>query len=239
VSRSAKIPTRGGLEDVRTDHNFVSGRTVWSVAGVCMLLAAVHSLLASSKAKGLVSRFAGPRRRNGLYRFGYNALSILQTAWAAWWFSRQPDRVLYRVAPPWSWAMRAGQVASLGVVLATVWASGMPSTGIPQLRCFLTGSEPEPEPEAQGPPPAAGCEEMGAAGPFRFSRHPSNLASITLFSLFPRMTANRAALAAVVTVYAVVGAVHEEHRLMKAYGAAYERYRRSVPFLVPKLARGR
>lgn len=220
-------------------HNSVSGSSVWSVAGAFVLLAAVHSLLASRSAKGLVNRLAGPRQRNGLYRFGYNALSIVLTAWAAWWFSRLPDRMLYRIPSPWSWAMRAGQATSLGVVLATVHTSGMPSTGIPQLRCFLSGSEPEPEPEAQGPPPAAGREEMGATGPFRFSRHPSNLASVALFSLFPRMTANRAALAAVVAVYAVLGSMHEEYRLMRAYGPAYERYRRSVPFLVPNLSRGR
>ena len=217
----------------------VSSDSIWLVACVCALLALVHSLLASRRAKGLVSRFAGSRRRNGLYRFIYNAQSALLVVWAAWWFSRLPDRELYRVPTPWSWHMRAGQAVSLGVVLATVRASGMPSTGVPQLRCLLAGSQPEPEPEAQGPPPAPGHEEMAAAGPFRFSRHPSNLASITLFSLFPRMTANRAALAAVVTVYAALGSIHEEHRLMKAYGAAYARYRRSVPFLLPRTSRGR
>ena len=164
---------------------------------------------------------------------------MMLTAWAAWWFSRLPDRELYRAPSPWSWLMRAGQVVSLGVVVATVRASGMPSTGIPQLRCFVAGSEPTPEPEAQGPPPARDHEGMAVAGPFRLSRHPSNLASIALFSLFPRMTANRVALAAVVTVYAVLGSAHEEHRLTKAYGAAYERYRRSVPFLLPRLSRRR
>ena len=217
----------------------VSGGSVRSVLRVFTLLATVHSLLASRWAKDLVSRFAGPRRRNGLYRFLYNAHSVLLLVWAAWWFRRLPDRELYRAPSPWSWLIRAGQAVSLGVVLATVRASGMPSTGIPQLRCFLAGSEPEPEPEAQGPPPAVERQEMAAAGPFRFSRHPSNLASITLFSLFPRMTANRAALAAVVTVYAVLGAIHEEHRLTRAYGAAYERYRRSVPFLLPRISRRR
>ena len=217
----------------------VGGGSVRSVACVCALLAAVHSLLASRWAKDLASRLAGSRLRNGLYRLIYNAQSIVLMAWATWWFSRLPDRELYRAPAPWSWLMRAGQVASLSVVLATVRASGMPSTGVPQLSCLLAGSEPEPEPEAQGPPPASCREGMAAAGPFRFSRHPSNLASVALFSLFPRMTANRAALAAVVTVYAVLGAMHEEYRLMRAYGAAYERYQRSVPFLVPKLSRGR
>jgi protein-S-isoprenylcysteine O-methyltransferase Ste14 len=48
------------------------------------------------------------------------------------------------------------------------------------------------------------------------------------------MTANRAVLAALVALYVVVGSLHEEQRLRAAYGAAYERYRRAVPFLVPR-----
>ena len=218
--------------------SLVNSGSVRSVACACALLAASHSLLASRWAKGLALRFAGPRYRNGLYRLIYNVQSIMLTAWAAWWFSRLPDRELYRTPPPWSWLIQAGQAAALGVVVATIRASGMPSTGIPQAQCFMSGSEPTPEPEAQGPP-ARNYEEMVTSGPFRLSRHPSNLASIALFWLFPRMTANRVALAAVVTVYAVLGSAHEEHRLIKAYGAAYKRYQRSVPFLLPRLSRGR
>jgi protein-S-isoprenylcysteine O-methyltransferase Ste14 len=41
-----------------------------------------------------------------------------------------------------------------------------------------------------------------------------------------------------VGLYVVLGSLHEEHRLRAAYGAAYERYRRAVPFLVPGHPRG-
>jgi protein-S-isoprenylcysteine O-methyltransferase Ste14 len=47
------------------------------------------------------------------------------------------------------------------------------------------------------------------------------------------MTANRAVLTVLVAVYVVLGSLHEEYRLQAAYGAAYERYRRSVPFMIP------
>jgi protein-S-isoprenylcysteine O-methyltransferase Ste14 len=45
---------------------------------------------------------------------------------------------------------------------------------------------------------------------------------------------NRAVLTALVAIYVVLGSLHEEYRLRAAYGAAYERYRRSVPFLTPR-----
>jgi hypothetical protein len=47
------------------------------------------------------------------------------------------------------------------------------------------------------------------------------------------MTVNRLTLAALATAYLVLGSVHEETRLRAAYGRAYGRYRRAVPFLLP------
>jgi protein-S-isoprenylcysteine O-methyltransferase Ste14 len=77
------------------------------------------------------------------------------------------------------------------------------------------------------------------AGAFRFSRHPGNLGALGFFLFLPRMTANRAVLLALVGLYVVLGSLHEEHGLRAAYGAAYERYRRAVPFLIPPLRDGR
>jgi protein-S-isoprenylcysteine O-methyltransferase Ste14 len=47
------------------------------------------------------------------------------------------------------------------------------------------------------------------------------------------MTANRAVLLVLVALYVVLGSMHEEYRLRASYGAAYERYRGAVPFLIP------
>ena len=205
---------------------------------ICALWALIHSVLASKQVKDLTLRIAGPRYRDGLYRFTFNAQSVVSFLWAARRFSRLPDRELYRVRPPWSWLFRASQAASLGVLLSGVRVMGILNfAGITPLRDLLTGMDVRPAPEAQGPP-LGSDDEVVKAGAFRFSRHPGNLGALGFFLFLPRMTANRAILLVLVGLYVVLGSLHEEHRLRAAYGAAYERYRRAVPFLVPGRPRG-
>jgi protein-S-isoprenylcysteine O-methyltransferase Ste14 len=182
----------------------------------------------------LTLRIAGSRYRDGQYRFTFNAQSVVSLLWAARRFSRLPDRELYYVRPPWSWLFRASQAASLGVLLSGVRVMGILNfAGITPLRDLLTGKDVRPAPEAQGPPVGAD-DEVVRAGAFRFTRHPGNLGALGFFLFFPRMTANRAVLVALVALYVVLGSMHEEYRLRVTYGAAYERYRRAVPFLMPR-----
>jgi protein-S-isoprenylcysteine O-methyltransferase Ste14 len=101
---------------------------------------------------------------------------------------------------------------------------------------LLAGLDLGPEPEAQGP--LIGADgEMSGEGAFRFTRHPGNLGALGFFAFLPRMTVNRAVLTAMVALYVVLGSMHEERRLRAAYGSAYDRYRRSVPFMVPRPSR--
>jgi protein-S-isoprenylcysteine O-methyltransferase Ste14 len=206
---------------------------------VCTALAGIHSILASRSTKDFVRCIVGPRYRNGLYRFTYNVVSVALLGWVTWWFSRLPDRELYRVRLPWSLLFRMGQVASLSVLLSGVRVIGvLDFAGISQLRNLLAGFIPDSEPEAQGPPMGTDGEVLSSQA-FRYTRHPGNLGALGVFLLFPRMTVNRVALLGLVAIYLILGSLHEERRLFAAYGEAYERYRRSsVPFLVPQL-RGR
>jgi methanethiol S-methyltransferase len=208
-----------------------------SVVWICALWALIHSVLASRQAKDLARRIAGPRYRDGLYRFAFNAQSVVSLLWAARRFSRLPDRDLYRVRPPWSWLLRASQVASLGVLLSGVRVMGISSfAGVASLRDLLTGRDVRPAPEAQGPPIGAD-DEVVRAEAFQYTRHPGNLGALGFFLFSPRITANRVVLVLLVTLYVVLGSMHEEYRLRSAYGAAYERYRRAVPFLIPRRSR--
>jgi protein-S-isoprenylcysteine O-methyltransferase Ste14 len=200
----------------------------------CALWALVHSVLASKQAKDLACRITGPRYRDGLYRLAYNAQSVVLLTWAARWFLRLPDHDLYTVRAPWSWLFRGAQATSLGVLLSGVRVIGiLDFAGITRLRGFLARIDLGPEPEAQGPP-IDSDNEVVKAGAFRFTRHPGNLGALGFFLFLPRMTTNRAVLTALVAFYVVLGSLHEEYRLRAAYGAAYERYRRSVPFLIPR-----
>ena len=221
----------GGVD---ASEGFAPVRVVW----ICVLWALVHSVLASKQVKDLIRRIAGSRYRDGLYRFVFNAQSVVSLLWAARRFSRLPDKDLYHARPPWSWLFRASQVASLGVLLSGVRVMGiLRFAGLTPLRDLLTGSDVRPAPEAQGPP-VGSDDEVVRAGAFRFSRHPGNLGALGFFLFLPRMTANRAVLVALVALYVVLGSMHEEYRLRAAYTAAYERYRRVVPFLVPGRPRG-
>ena len=230
LRRHTKTRASGG---VGASEGIAPVRVVW----ICALWALIHSILASKQVKDLAHRISGPRYRDGLYRFTFNAQSVVSLLWAARQFSRLPDRELYHVRPPWSWFFRANQVASLGVLLSGVRVMGiLRFAGLTSVGDLLAGSDVPPAPEAQGPP-IGSDDEMLRAGAFRFSRHPGNLGALGFFLFLPRMTANRAVLVVLVVLYVVLGSIHEEYRLRAAHGAAYERYRRAVPFLIPRRPR--
>jgi protein-S-isoprenylcysteine O-methyltransferase Ste14 len=219
-----------GRGSSRANESAAPGRVVL----ICAIWAGIHSLLASRWAKDTSARVAGERSRDGLYRAAYNAQSLVTVAWAARRLAGLPDRELYRAGPPWSWLLRAGQAGSLAVLFSGVRVVGvLEFAGLAPFWRALAGKESRPEPEAQGPP-AAADGEMDSSGAFRFTRHPGNLGAMGFFLLWPRMTVNRATLAALVALYVVVGSMHEERRLRMAYGEAFDRYRRSVPFLIPR-----
>jgi methanethiol S-methyltransferase len=209
--------------------------SVGRVLLLAALFAAVHSALASRQMKDFATRIAGVRYRSGLYRLLYSVLAYLMFVWAVVSYYRLPDRPLYQVPAPFSWLMRLGQVASLLMVLECIRVMGFrQGFGIASVTALWRGEIPEPEPESQGPR-LDHDGELLVTGPYRYSRHPVNLAAFGIVWLHPRMSVNWLTIAIVASVYAIVGSFHEESRLLRIYGDRYVRYQRTVPFMFPRV----
>lgn len=194
---------------------------------------ALHSLLAARGTKRAAARHLGDRHRDGLYRPFYIAQSFATLGALMWYIRSLRRHELYRVSGWPALVMRTGQLSALGwAAMAAGHVGIFDISGARQLAVWAAGGDAGPEPEAQGPAP--GEDAMHVAGPFRFSRHPLNLAPLPIFWLQPAMTTRLLGFIGVSTLYLVLGSIHEERRLEAAYGERYRDYLRSdVPFYLP------
>jgi protein-S-isoprenylcysteine O-methyltransferase Ste14 len=80
-------------------------------------------------------------------------------------------------------------------------------------------------------------DTLQVRGFYCYVRHPLYLFAILFVWLTPAMTVNMATLYSLITLYFVVGSVHEEGRLVAQFGAAYRAYQRQVPRLIPRPGR--
>jgi len=223
--------TRNGIRHAQA-WSMTSGAVAARVLASTGAFALLHSMLASRTAKSMAARTFGARRRNGLYRAFFNTQASVATVALAMYLRQLPDRELYVVRGPAATLMRAGQGAGLLLLLEAARRVGVLSiTGTSSFLRFTRGDDAVPaEPEAQGPAVDA-YGRLKVGGPFLRSRHPLNLAPLPIFWLNPRMTRNLAMFSAIATAYLWLGSLHEERRLLAAYGDAYRGYvNGTVPF---------
>ncbi len=68
---------------------------------------------------------------------------------------------------------------------------------------------------------------------YRMVRHPMMLGMLIGFWATPHMTVGHVVFAAAMTTYIVIGVRYEERDLVRTFGDEYERYRATVPSLLP------
>jgi protein-S-isoprenylcysteine O-methyltransferase Ste14 len=175
----------------------------------------MHTLTASLSFKDRVSSLFGETARR-YYRLVYTILAFVTflpvLALPAW----LPDVHWYTVPSPWRYLMVLGQFISLGALTYSLLQIGaFQFIGLPQ---------------ALG---RTAKDELNTGGLYRYMRHPLYTFTITLIWLTPVMTQNLAALNTAITLYALIGAVFEERKLVRIYGKAYRDYRSKTPMFLP------
>ena len=171
-----------------------------------------HSVLAREPVKARVSRLVSPPLERPTYVWVASLLFI--AACLAW---RPIAGLVYRIPPPWAWALGGLQFA--GGILTLDAARRI------DLR-VLAGLRPEP----------AQAGTLVARGTYRFVRHPIYLGWVLLVWAASDMTTGRLVFAAISTAYLVVAVPFEERSLRRRFGPSYDGYRHTVRWrIVPGL----
>jgi protein-S-isoprenylcysteine O-methyltransferase Ste14 len=171
--------------------------------------ALLHSLTAATGFKKRVKPYFGDR-----YRLAYTVFSILILAPAFYLYVKySPGSPLLFVAPP----MLHVPILVLRVLTIAAIFSSIYQQGLLSFVGLKTG-------EASG---------LVTTGPYGLVRHPIYFFGILFIWLNPVFTAMDLLAALLATAYFVVGAWHEDRRLLTEFGDEYEDYRKKVPMLVP------
>lgn len=185
-----------------------------------LIWGAIRSWLASVRAKDQAGRALGQPAQRG-YRLAYNTFAVVSFLPILVLIRALPDRTLYLVSAPWSYAMLAGEALALILLLLA-----LPSTDVLQfvgLRQMLGGEAPP---------------RLVKNGFYRWVRHPLYMFGLLILWLTPIMTVNLLAVIATLTVYILVAVRFEEARLELEFGEEYRKYRERTPMLVPGLRLG-
>lgn len=180
-----------------------------------LLWGAIHSLLASLGFKTWLEGILGQSWMRA-YRLFYNAFSLLTFLPILYLTANLPDARLYTIPAPWSYFMLLGQgIAAILLVIGVLQTDTLAFIGLRQLF--------EEEKPAR----------FVTRGLYRFVRHPLYTASLLFLWLSPLATVNSFTLCVGVTFYIILGALFEERKLAREFGAAYAEYKSRTPMLIP------
>ncbi len=193
----------------------------WIILLSVLVYGFVHSLLATLAAKARARQWFGPGA-DRWYRLAYNAFGILTFLPILALTVSFTGEKLYVIPTPWSYITLVGQLLAL---LALV--IGLLQTGIWSFLGFEQMLNPSP----------SSTSKLVTGGLYRWVRHPLYTAGLVFIWLTPIMTSSLLALNIGLTIYLVVGAIYEERKFVREFGAAYTNYRQRTPMLIPGLRR--
>lgn len=188
------------------------------------LYCALHSLLIHPPVARRFRRLLG--RREGAYRFLFNAFSLISLIPLALWHIRLRGPWIIRWEGLWLAVPAALNLSALALFALGAVAYGPGDFfGLASARAALRG-EPAP---ASGP--------FSSRGILRWVRHPWYAGS--LLALWGHnLDAAGLAASTVLTAYLFAGAWIEERKLVSQFGDDYRRYQREVPMFIPRKPRG-
>jgi protein-S-isoprenylcysteine O-methyltransferase Ste14 len=182
--------------------------------------AALHSLLASLRAKTMARRLIGSMV-DPWYPMFFSVVAFITILPLIAMLILFPGRVLYVVPSPWIWFFFLAQLL----------------VGIGSLRAFLDAPHRFLIRAQLTGPHGPDRLQLGIKGIYCWIRDPFLLSGLLLIWLTPFMTENLLLVYLITTVYLFLGSLHWESRLQAQFGEAYVAYQRKVPRIIPHLNR--
>lgn len=183
----------------------------------------LHSLLASHKIKALVKRYF-LRSTVKQYRIFYNIVASLSILPILWLMYSLPDYEIYIIGQPWKILAEFVQILAFFILVIAA-----KQTGIAEFIGLDVKTKKLNEKE----------KSLKTGGLYQYVRHPIYSAGLVILWFTPILTVNYLTVAICLTLYILIGAALEEHKLINEFGDQYQNYKEKVPMLVPGLHRNK
>ncbi len=203
-------------------------RALLQVVAALLLYGAFHSVTAAVSFKSRAALVLGERAYLGLYRLGYSIVSMLTLLPVLGLMSAHPGRTVWSTHGMTAAVLLVIRATGgVGLIMAFAPIDALRFLGIKEMLAYLKG-EPLPLPP----------EPLVTRGVYRLVRHPLYLFGLLALWASPTMTEAGLGFSLGVTLYAALGSILEERKLVRTFGAEYLAYRKTVPWLVPFVKRG-
>lgn len=190
-------------------------------AGLLTLFAVQHSVMARKWFKEWWTRIVPkPIERSTYVLFSSLALILLFVLWrplggVVWSVEDPAGRFVLRSLFAFGWGL---------VLFSTFLINHFDLFGLRQVWRNLLGQ------------PQGGLK-FTTPGPYKIVRHPLYVGWLFAFWMTPEMTAAHLLFSIATTAYILLAIQFEERDLVREHGETYEKYRQSVPMLIPSLSK--